>query len=122
MTFSKLPYEEQAGRVINGLKVDELGQDTVETPTVGALENRSGQTDTLNDADVLESQISASNDSQADKEEQNASVTTDPHLTPQDMRRARRIRVRLKCEMKCNAFNIVVLINVRTYVYVSVFP
>lgn len=80
---------------MNGLKVDELGEDTVESATDGTLETQAGQTDTLNDASAAESQIPASNDSQADKEDQNASVTTDPHLTPQDMRRARRIRVRV---------------------------
>lgn len=80
---------------MNGLKMDELGEDTVETASGGTIETRAGQADTLNDANVVESQIPASNDSQADKEDQNASVTTDPHLTPQDMRRARRIRVRM---------------------------
>lgn len=78
---------------MDGLKVDELGEDTVEPATGGTLETRAGQTDTLNDSNA-ESQIPASNDSQADKEDQNGSVTTETHLTPQDMRRARRIRVR----------------------------
>lgn len=80
---------------MNGLKVDELGEDIVDTATGGTLETRTGQTDTLNDANSAESQIPASTDSQADKEDQNASVATNTHLTPQDMRHARRIRVRV---------------------------
>ncbi|KAI5620317.1 PR domain zinc finger protein 10 isoform X1 [Silurus asotus] len=92
LAFSKLPYEEQAGRVINGLKVDELGEDTVETVTSGTLETRVGQTETLNEVNAAESQTSPTNDTQAEKEDQNTPVTTDSHLTPQDMRRARRIR------------------------------
>lgn len=79
---------------MDGLKVDELGEDTVETATGGSLETRAGQTDALNDTNAAEAQIPAPNDSQAEKEDQNTSVTTDTHLTPQDMRRARRIRVR----------------------------
>lgn len=78
---------------MNGLKVDELGEDSVETATGGTLETQEGQTDPSNDTNTAESQISASNDSQADKEDQNTTVSIDPHLTPQDMRRARRIRV-----------------------------
>lgn len=78
---------------MNGLKVDEIVEDTVETATGAVLETRTGQTDTLNDANAAESQTPAS-ESQTDKEDQNASVTTDSLLTPQDMRRARRIRVR----------------------------
>lgn len=79
---------------MNGLKVDEMGEDTMETATGTPLETRAGQTDTINDVNAAESQTPASNESQTDKEDQSASVTTDSHLTPQDMRRARRIRVR----------------------------
>ncbi|XP_026988412.1 PR domain zinc finger protein 10 isoform X1 [Tachysurus fulvidraco] len=96
LAFSKLPYEEQGGRGMNGLKMDEIGDDTVETATGATLETRTGQTDTLSDVNAAESQTLASNESQTDKEDQNTSVTTDSHLTPQDMRRARRIRVDLQ--------------------------
>ncbi|XP_062860600.1 PR domain zinc finger protein 10 isoform X2 [Trichomycterus rosablanca] len=92
LTLSKLPYDEQASDAVNGLKDDELRQDSMETVTEEPLDTQTDQTEAPNDVNGTDSQTTVSDDPLPDKEDQDPPVSTDSHLSPQDMRRARRIR------------------------------
>lgn len=93
--FSKLPYEgEQTSGAVNGLKDDELREASVEAVTEEVLDTQTDQTEAPNDVNGTDSPTNVLDEPMPDKEDQNSLVSTDSHLSPQDMRRARKIRVR----------------------------
>ncbi|XP_037395943.1 PR domain zinc finger protein 10 isoform X2 [Pygocentrus nattereri] len=88
----KLPYEEPAGGTLNGLKMGELGDDAVGTVTEGTVETPAGQPEALQDVDNTDTSTTTSSVPPPNKEDQCVVAAGDSHLSPQDIRRARRIR------------------------------
>lgn len=90
---SKLPYEDRTDGAMNGLKVVELEPEAMASELEGRLEPQAASAEP-----PVEGESSQPVPPQADhleplKEDPTPAAQSDPHLTPQDMRRARRIRV-----------------------------
>lgn len=88
----KLPYEERTDGVLNGLKVVEMTGDLVEAETGEGFDTPATHTESLQDEGDSGTPPPPSEVPESAKEDLPQTVPSDPHLTPQDMRRARRIR------------------------------
>ncbi|XP_051579757.1 PR domain zinc finger protein 10 isoform X3 [Myxocyprinus asiaticus] len=91
-SVDKLPYEERTDGALNGLKVVEMTADAVEAGTGEGFDTQMTHTEALQDegdsgTPPLDSELPVSV-----KDDLPQTGPVDPHLTPQDMRRARRIR------------------------------
>lgn len=91
-SVDKLPYEERMDGALNGLKVVEMTADPVEAETADELDAPATNTEALEDEPDPGTPPPPSEVPGSPKEDQPQTVPVDPHLTPQDMRRARRIR------------------------------
>lgn len=74
--------------------MDELG-DAVGAASAGAVETQEDHPETLQDVDGTNTLTPASSVPPSNKEDPSVAAAGDSHLSPQDIRRARRIRVRL---------------------------
>ncbi|KAA0714700.1 Zinc finger protein 10 [Triplophysa tibetana] len=88
----KLPYEERTDGALNGLKVMEMTADPVEAEIGEGLDTLTTQTESLQDEGDLGTMPPPLEVPESVKEDLLQTVTADSHLTPQDMKRARRIR------------------------------
>ncbi|XP_026879498.2 PR domain zinc finger protein 10 isoform X1 [Electrophorus electricus] len=89
--------EEPSGGALNGLKVGELAAEAGATVSEGVPETQQAQVRNLLDEDGTNATPAAMSVTPLpDKEDTSAADVADPHLTVQDMRRARRIRVDLQ--------------------------
>ncbi|XP_056622527.1 PR domain zinc finger protein 10 [Triplophysa dalaica] len=91
-SVDKLPYEERTEGALNGLKVMEMTADPVEAEIGEGLDNLTTHTESLQDEGDSGTMPPPSEVPESVKEDLPQTVPADPHLTPQDMRRARRIR------------------------------
>ncbi|XP_051512220.1 PR domain zinc finger protein 10 isoform X3 [Myxocyprinus asiaticus] len=89
---NKLPYEERTDGALNGLKVVEMTADAVEAETGEGLDTQVTHTDTLQDEGDSGTLPLAAEGLESVKDDLSLTDPVDPHLSPQDMRRARRIR------------------------------
>lgn len=94
----KLPFEQRTDSGQNGLKVVELEVEGVGSDTEGQLVPPGGEPVPIPDADTTPTTTDCP---VPVKEDPTQSTQADPHLTAQDMRRAKRIRVRLLRCMYC---------------------
>lgn len=78
---------------LNGLKVVEMTADPVEEETGEGLDTPATHTQSLQEEEDSVTHPLPSEVPEPAKEDLPQTVQADPHLTPQDMRRARRIRV-----------------------------
>ncbi|XP_030620653.1 PR domain zinc finger protein 10 isoform X1 [Chanos chanos] len=94
LAFSdKLPFEDQSDGALNGLKVVELGPEAVSSNQQGTLDAPAAQPEALPDGEASATPpLIADTPGDSLKEDPSAENQTDPHLSAQDMRRARRIR------------------------------
>ncbi|XP_057204114.1 PR domain zinc finger protein 10 isoform X2 [Triplophysa rosa] len=91
-SVDKLPYEERTDGALNGLKVVEMTADPVEAEIGEGLDTLATHTESLQDEGDSGTLPPPLEVPESAKEDLPQTVTADPHLTPQDMRRARRIR------------------------------
>ncbi|XP_051953439.1 PR domain zinc finger protein 10-like [Xyrauchen texanus] len=89
---NKLPYEERTDGALNRLKVVEMTADAVEAETREGLDTQVTHTDTLQDEWDSGTLPMAAEGLESVKYDLSQTDPVDPHITPQDMRRARRIR------------------------------
>ncbi len=79
---------------LNGLKVVEMTAESMETETEEGLDTPATHTEALQEEGDSVTPPLATEVLGSAKEDLSQTSPEDPHLTPQDMRRARRIRVR----------------------------
>lgn len=110
-SVDKLPYEERTDGALNGLKVIEMTADPVEAEIGEGLDSLTTHTESLQDEGDSGTMPPPSEVPESVKEDLPQTVPADPHLTPQDMRRARRIRVKLlntisnPISLQCSVFS-----------------
>lgn len=92
--MDKLAYEERTDGALNGLKVVEMTADPVEAETGEGLDTPVTHSESLQDEGDSSIPPPPLDVPESAKEDLPQTVPADPHLTPQDMRRARRIRVK----------------------------
>lgn len=90
---SKLSYEDRTDGALNGLKVVELGPEAIDSELEGRLEPQTESAEPPADGESDQTVPPPDDPLEHLKEDPTPVVKPDPHLTSQDMRRARRIRV-----------------------------
>ncbi|KTG44651.1 hypothetical protein cypCar_00024850 [Cyprinus carpio] len=93
-SVDKLPFEERTDGALNGLKVVEMAAESMETETEEGLDTPATHTEELQEEGDSFTPPPATEVPGSAKEDLSQTSPEDPHLTPQDMRRARRIRVK----------------------------
>ncbi|XP_016375879.1 PR domain zinc finger protein 10-like isoform X1 [Sinocyclocheilus rhinocerous] len=91
-SVDKLPFEERTDGALNGLKVVEMAAESMETETEEGLDTPATYTEELQEEGDSVTPSLATEVPGSAKEDLSQTSPEDPHLTPQDMRRARRIR------------------------------
>ncbi|KAG5269059.1 hypothetical protein AALO_G00197830 [Alosa alosa] len=89
---SKLPYEDRTDGALNGLKVVELEPEAIASELEGRLEPQVDSAEPPTDGESDQPVPPPADALEPLKEDPTPAAQPDPHLTPQDMRRARRIR------------------------------
>ncbi|XP_028818382.1 PR domain zinc finger protein 10 isoform X2 [Denticeps clupeoides] len=89
---TKLPFEERTEGALNGLKAVELEPDAITSEMETTLEAPAATEEPLVDQEAAQTPPAPTETLVPVKEDPAPVVLTDSHLTPQDMRRARRIR------------------------------
>ncbi|XP_043121020.1 PR domain zinc finger protein 10 isoform X1 [Puntigrus tetrazona] len=95
-SVEKLPFEERTDGALNGLKVVEMAAESMETETEEGLDTPATHTEVLQEEGDSVTPPPATEVPGSAKEDLSQTSPEDTHLTPQDMRRARRIRVDLQ--------------------------
>nr|A2BID7.2 RecName: Full=PR domain zinc finger protein 10; AltName: Full=PR domain-containing protein 10 [Danio rerio] len=91
-SVDKLQFEERTDGALNGLKVVEMAAESMETETEDALDPPPIHTESLQDEEDSVTPPPVTEIPESAKDDLSHTSPIDPHLTPQDMRRARRIR------------------------------
>ncbi|XP_073706394.1 PR domain zinc finger protein 10 [Garra rufa] len=91
-SVDKLPFEERTDGALNGLKVVEMPAESMETETEEGLDTPAIHTEALQDEGESVTPPPPTEVLESAKEDLPQTSPEDTHLTPQDMRRARRIR------------------------------
>ncbi|TRY94913.1 hypothetical protein DNTS_023646 [Danionella cerebrum] len=98
-SVDKLPFDERIDGSLNGLKVVEMAAETMDTETDEALDPVPIHSDTLQEEGDSVTPPPATEIPEAGKDDLPQMSPEDLHLTPQDMKRARRIRVGISSDL-----------------------
>lgn len=88
-----MPYEDRTDGAMNGLKVVELEPEAIASDLEGRLEPQTASAEPPAEGESAQPAPPPADPLEPLKEDPTPAAQPDPHLTPQDMRRARRIRV-----------------------------